>query len=104
MEDLFGVRIIHGLFPAGLVQSLLLNTKCIEGYSPVLQVTLLGEYFTLPSPKNTLPFRYVPLLSPLNSKPTSLSFGLVPLPWPPSQMTFCIVSGRSRAGGNKNKV
>ena len=60
MEDLFEVRITRGLFPAGLVQSLLLNTKCIEKYSPVLQVTLLREHFTVPIPKNTLPFRYVP--------------------------------------------
>ena len=82
MEDLFEVRITQGLFPAGLVQSLLLNTKCIEKYSPVLQVTLLREHFTLPIRKNTLPFWVCPtnpLQSPLNSKTTSLSFGLVPL-------------------------
>ena len=60
MEDLFEVRITQGLFPAGLVQSFLFNTKCIEKYSPVLQVTLLREHFTLPIPNNTLPFRYVP--------------------------------------------
>jgi hypothetical protein len=67
MEDLFEVRITQGLFritqglfPAGLVQSLLLNTECIEKYSSVLQVTLLREQFALPIPKTTRPFRYVP--------------------------------------------
>ena len=54
------VRITQGLFPAALVQSLLLNTKCIETYSLVLQIALLREFFTLPVPKNTLPFRCVP--------------------------------------------
>ena len=57
MEDLFEVRITQGLFPAGLVQSLMLNNTCIKTYSPVLQVTLLEEHFTPPIPKNTLPFR-----------------------------------------------
>ena len=60
MEDLLQVRITKGLFPAGLAQSLLLNTKCIGKYSPVLQVTLLKEHFTLPIQKNSLPFLYVP--------------------------------------------
>ena len=58
--------ITQGLFPAGMVKYLLLNTKCIRRYSPVLQVTLLREFFTLPIPKNTLPFGYVP---PINCNP-----------------------------------
>ena len=62
MEDLFEVRSTKGLFSAGLVQSLLLSTKCIKTYSPVLQVTLLTEHFILPIPNNTLPFRYVPAI------------------------------------------
>ena len=60
MEDLFEVRITQGLFQAGLVQSLLLNTKCIEKYSPLLRVILLSVHVTLPISKNTLLFRYVP--------------------------------------------
>ena len=59
MEDLFEVRITQALFQAGLIQSLLLDTKCMESNSPVPQVTLLREHFTLPISKNTLPFRYV---------------------------------------------
>ena len=40
MEDLSEVRITQGLFPAGLDQSLLLDTKCIEKYTPLLQTLL----------------------------------------------------------------
>ena len=60
MEDLFKVTVTQGLIPAGLFQCLLLDTKCIEEYSPVPQVILLREHFTLPISKNTLPFWYIP--------------------------------------------
>ena len=60
MEDLSEVRITQGLFPAGSVQFFLLNTKCIENYGPVLQVTLPREHFTSPIPKDVPPFPYVP--------------------------------------------
>ena len=59
-EDLFEVRIIQGLFPACLVQSLLLNNKGLERYSAVLQLTLLRERLTLSIQKITLQLRYVP--------------------------------------------
>ena len=60
MKDISEARITEGLFSARLVQSLLLNTKCTETYSPVLQVILPREHFTFPIPKNTLTLRYVP--------------------------------------------
>ena len=66
MEDLLEVKIPQGLFRAGLVQSPLLNTTCIERYSPVLQVTLLREHFPLLIRKNTLPLGYV---SPIHCNP-----------------------------------
>ena len=58
MEGLFEVTITQGLLPADLVQSLSVNTKCIEKYSPVLQVPLVREHFTLSVQKNTLPIWY----------------------------------------------
>ena len=81
IEDLFEGKITQGLFLGGLLVSLLLNTNCIQTYSPVLQVILPREHFTLPVTKNTLlsvcPSKLLP--SPLNSKTTSFSFRLVPL-------------------------
>ena len=108
MEDLFEVRVTQGLVPAGLVQSPLLNTKCIEKYSPVLQVTFLREHFTLPIPKNTLPFQYVPHIHCICPKVENhfslFRTGTTITPLPPSHMTFCTVSGSSLAGVKKNKV
>ena len=108
MEDLFEVRITEGLFPAGLVQSLLLNTKCIERYSRVLQVTLLREQFTLPIPKNIPPFgmshRSTAISPKLQNHLSLFRTGTTITPLPPFHMTFCTVSGSSRACGNKKKV
>ena len=73
MEDLFEIRITEGRIPAGSFQFLLLNTKYIEEYSPVLQVTLLRDHFNLPVAKTTLPFWYVlPIHCNLSQTPQPL--------------------------------
>ena len=82
-------------------------SKCVEKYkySPVLQVSLMREQYTLPIPENTRPFSMSHRSTVISAKKQThfsvIRAGSTITLLPSSHMTICTISGSSQAGRTK---